>query len=92
MERLWLAATDLNLAVHPLISPLYFFPRVIHGSGEGLDRKNIAELNLLREQFVNLTQVEDDVAEVFLAKVAAASEPVLKSLRLPTDQVLFFQD
>src|ERR1700749_2101577 len=30
MERLWLGATNMALAIHPVISPLYIFPRITH--------------------------------------------------------------
>jgi molybdopterin/thiamine biosynthesis adenylyltransferase len=92
MERFWLAATNLGLAVHPLISPLYLFPRLVYGNGEGLDKKFIPELKRLREKFKTVTGVGDDVAEVFLAKIAIAEIPVLKSFRLPLEQTLVIED
>ncbi|WP_423147111.1 Rv1355c family protein [Rubrolithibacter danxiaensis] len=88
MERFWLAATNLDIAVHPLISPLYLFPRALHGNGEGLGSKSIKELNRLRKKFVDLINVKDNFAEVFLAKIAISDEPELKSYRLPLNQVL----
>lgn len=91
MERLWLAATNLNLALHPVISPFYLFPRIVHGNGEGLDEKSIDELMLLRAEFLNITGLEDNLAEVFIAKIAVAEEPTLKSHRLPLEKVLFMK-
>ncbi|ADY53885.1 UBA/THIF-type NAD/FAD binding protein [Pseudopedobacter saltans DSM 12145] len=88
LEQFWLKATTLGLAVHPLISPLYIFPRVIHGKGEGLNQKNIAELELLREDFKSLTGVNDNDAEVFLVKISVAEEPNIKSFRLLLNEVL----
>jgi len=91
MERFWLAATNLNIAVHPVISPLYIFPRIVHGNGEGLTEQNIDELKGLREKFISITGVNDDLAEVFLAKVAIADEPLLKSFRLPLEKTLIIE-
>lgn len=88
MERFWLEATNLNLAIHPLISPLYLFSRILHGNGEGLEGKNIAELQFLREQFNKITQSTSDNSEIFLAKIAIASEPSLKAHRLPLEDIL----
>lgn len=88
MERFWLEATNLNLAVHPLISPLYLFSRILHGNGEGLEDKDIRELQFLREQFNKITQSGNENAEVFLAKIAIASEPPLRSHRLPLEDIL----
>jgi len=88
MERLWLAATNLNLAVHPLISPFYLFPRITHSNGEGLDPKSILELKELRNKFIKLTGLDDNRAEVFLTKIAIAPEPLVKTQRLPIEKVL----
>src|SRR5260370_39728178 len=88
MERFWLAATNLNIAIHPLISPFYLFPRITHSNGEGLDPKSISELTGLREKFKNLTNLDDSGAEVFLTKIAIAPAPLLKTHRLPLEKVL----
>jgi len=91
MERFWLEATNLNLAVHPLISPLYLFSRILHGNGEGLGEKNIKELHLLREAFNKITGSENNEAEVFLTKIAIAEEPALKAHRLPLKDILIYE-
>ncbi|MGZ3764580.1 MAG: Rv1355c family protein [Mucilaginibacter sp.] len=88
MERFWLAATSHNIAVHPLISPFYLFPRITHSNGEGLDPKSVAELKGLREKFIHLTKLDDNRAEIFLTKVAIAPEPLVKAQRLPLEKVL----
>ena len=88
MERFWLAATHYGIAVHPLISPFYLFQRITKGNGEGLDPKSILELKELREEFLNLTQTGSDQTGVFLAKVGIAPAPVVKSQRLPLENVL----
>lgn len=90
MQRFWLEATNLNLAVHPLISPLYLFSRLIHGNGEGLDASSIDELKDLRKDFLELTGLNDQFAEVFLVKISFAKAPELKAHRLPLGKVLFF--
>ncbi|MEJ7778735.1 MAG: Rv1355c family protein [Daejeonella sp.] len=92
MERFWLEATNLNLAIHPLISPLYLFSRILHGDGKGLDDQDIMQLHLLREQFNAITQSGNNDSEVFLAKVAIAPEPSLKAHRLSVNDILVFED
>ena len=91
MERFWLAATNLNIAVHPLISPFYLFPRVTHSNGEGLDQGSIAELKNLRENFVNFTGIGNNRAEIFLTKIAVAPVPLIKTHRLPLENVLVIE-
>ena len=92
MERFWLEATNLNLAIHPVISPLYLFSRILHGNGEGLDEKNIKELQYLREAFNKIAGTGNNDAEVFLTKIAIAKEPVLKAHRLPVKDILNFDE
>ena len=92
MERFWLEATNLNLAIHPVISPLYLFSRILHGDGEGLDEKNIKELQYLREAFNKIAGTGNNDAEVFLTKIAIAKEPVLKAHRLPVKDILNFDE
>lgn len=88
MERFWLQATHLNLAVHPVISPFYLFSRILHGNGEGLDQRTIRELTGLREKFDKIAKLGNNRAEVFFTKIAIAEEPTLKAYRLPLEQVL----
>ena len=88
MERFWLAATQLGIAVYPMISPFYLFPRILHGAGEWLDTKSIKELTQVRNQFNQLTGFGDNQAEVFIAKLSKAAPPAIKSLRLPLEDVL----
>jgi len=90
MERFWLEATNLNLAIHPVISPLYLFSRILHGNGEGLDEKNIKELQYLREVFNKIANADNNDSEVFLTKIAIAKEPLLKAHRLPLTEILNF--
>ncbi len=92
MERFWLEATNLNLAIHPVISPLYLFSRILHGAGEGLDEKNINELQYLRETFNKIAGTGNNDAEVFLTKIAIAKEPELKAHRLPVKDILNFDE
>lgn len=91
MERFWLGATNHGIAVHPVISPLYIFPRVFLGNGEGLTADNVEELKMLREKYIAITGIEEGLAEVFLAKIAIAPEPELKSHRLPVEKTLIFE-
>lgn len=88
MERFWLEATNLNLAIHPVISPFYLFSRILHGNGEGLDSRTIRELTDLRIKFDEIAKLGNNRAEVFFTKIAIAEKPTLKAYRLPLEQVL----
>jgi molybdopterin/thiamine biosynthesis adenylyltransferase len=89
MQRFWLKAEELQFAIHPLISPFYLFPRVTKGNGAGLDETESLKLRDLREKFMRLVPFEDNIAEVFLFKIASAPKPEIKSYRLPLEETLF---
>ncbi|WP_090147618.1 Rv1355c family protein [Dyadobacter soli] len=89
MQRFWLKAEELQFAIHPLISPFYLFPRVTKGNGAGLDEAESSKLRDLREKFMRLVPFEDNIAEVFLFKLASAPRPEIKSYRLPLEETLF---
>jgi molybdopterin/thiamine biosynthesis adenylyltransferase/nitroreductase len=89
MQRLWLQASQLGYAVHPLISPFYLFPRVFKGNGEGLDAQEIEKLKSFRQLFAKIIAIDDDAAEVFMFKLAKAAAPALKTLRLPLTETFF---
>jgi hypothetical protein len=89
MQRLWLRAEQLQFAIHPLISPFYLFPRITKGENAGLDGPEASRLRTLRKKFMELVPFEEDVAEVFLFKIAQAEKPGIKSYRLPLSETLF---
>lgn len=88
MERIWLLATQRNLAIHPINSPLSLFARISHGKGEGLDRRVVNELKELKSEFDRITSSDSQRAEVFLAKIAPNRNVAIKTLRLPLEEVL----
>ncbi|MGN6566490.1 MAG: hypothetical protein ACTHJ0_00985, partial [Flavipsychrobacter sp.] len=87
-ERVWLAAEKAGLALHPVISPLYFFPR-LDGEDQSLSEEEMAEIRSLRKQFVALFGLQDGLAEVFLFKLSYAERPAIRALRIPVEEVLF---
>jgi molybdopterin/thiamine biosynthesis adenylyltransferase/nitroreductase len=89
MQRLWLKAEELEFAIHPLISPFYLFPRITKGNGAGLDSEEADRLGDLRKKFLSLVPLAEDMAEVFLFKIAKAEKPKIPSYRLPLDETLF---
>lgn len=90
LQRLWLQAEKMDLAVHPLISPFYLFPRILHGQGEGLDAKEISRLERVRQKFLSILPLKSDLAEVFICKIAKAEKPTISTYRLPLTETLFF--
>ena len=89
-ERMWLAAEKHGLALHPLISPLYFFPRITQSNNDNsISTDNIEELKVLRERFKQLFKVREGLAEVFLFKLACVPKTGPRALRKPVEEMLY---
>lgn len=88
VERMWLTAQALGLAVHPMTIVCYMFARLLRGGGEGLDAASIEELKRLRPQYCRLFGVADETAEVLLFRVSRAEQTVTRSLRRGLGDVL----
>jgi hypothetical protein len=89
--RFFLAASNRNLTVQPIMSPLHLFSRLIKGKGVGLDKQSLKELYELRSEFEKITSLDGDDAEVFLAVIAPAKTQTRKTFRLPVDKILVIE-
>ncbi|MFE0100483.1 Rv1355c family protein [Streptomyces sp. NPDC059009] len=90
LQRLWLTATSLGLAVQPLSSLLYLFARVERGGGAGLDADESATLRDLRARLTDLVPHHPDEAELLLFRISDAPAPTVRSLRRDVGSVLRF--
>jgi hypothetical protein len=88
LQRLWLAATELHLAVHPMTALPYLFARLIRGGGEGLDEQTMIGLHRLRPMYERLFRVTPTTAEVLLFRIGFGERVGTRSLRRPLDDVL----
>lgn len=87
-QRLWLMATRLGIAFHPLIAPLYLFPRMLHGAGEGLSEGDLLMLRELRKQFSTVFETRDDQAEIYLFRIFIPKKcNVIRPFRLPLETI-----
>lgn len=89
LQRVWLRATELGLAVQPMSALPYLFARMERGDPqEFLSDAERATLQQLRRRYLGLFPVEPDHAELLLFRIATASAPSARSLRRPVDVVL----
>ncbi|WP_437973864.1 Rv1355c family protein [Sorangium sp. So ce295] len=88
VERAWLTATQLGIAVYPMTTLPYLFARLIRGRGEGLDAETAEAAAGLRERYLRLFDVTDATAEVLLFRLSLAGPVSARSLRRPIDDVL----
>ncbi len=93
IERVWIFANLHGISVHPMLSPVFFFNRMIHGKGIEMEESVIKELKGLREEFVNIfpLHIENQGAysEVFLMKLSIADDIGTKSLRKPKKDIFY---
>lgn len=89
IQRLWLAAHTLGVAVYPMTTLAYMFTRLLHGGGEGLPPSAIAALTELRPRYMQLFPGDPERADVLLFRLSRTEEtPTLQSLRRPVDEIL----
>ncbi|MGH4032034.1 Rv1355c family protein [Actinomycetota bacterium Odt1-20B] len=90
LQRLWLTATSLGLAVQPLSSLPYLFARVERGGGAGLDADESTTLRELRAGLAAIVPHHPDEAELLLFRISDAPAPTVRSLRRDVGSVLRF--
>jgi hypothetical protein len=90
LQRIWLCATKLGLAVQPMTALLYLFVRLEEGNGEGLEERERRELTALRARFRDKFPVSPTAGtqEVMMFRVAKAGAPSARSLRRPVSDIL----
>jgi hypothetical protein len=88
LERVWLKATELALAFHPLGSIPIFFARLFRQAGEGLTGNHRGALTRLVRPFYGLFPAARGRALVLLIRLGEAGPPVVRSLRRPEREVI----
>ena len=87
MQQLWLTATALGLAFHPLNTLLSLFARVERFHGAGLDKREMRAIIELRERFTRCFNVSLSEAEILLFRLSYAKPLTQRALRRPVDDV-----
>jgi molybdopterin/thiamine biosynthesis adenylyltransferase len=91
VERLWIHAARRKVTFHPMMSPVFFFNKMIHTDTTGFKDTDLLKLKAARERFVALFtkngEAYNNDNEVFLFKVAIADETEVKSLRRNISEV-----
>jgi hypothetical protein len=84
IQRVWILANQQGISIHPMLSPAFFFNRLIHGKGKDIPEKVAGNLNQLRAQFLDIFPLDNghhNTKEVFIMKVAIADSMGMPSLR-----------
>jgi molybdopterin/thiamine biosynthesis adenylyltransferase len=83
VQRAWLQANHLQLSVHPVSSPLFFFDRIKRH--RDLDSETVEKIVRLEEKFKLIFPVPMEGTPYFLFRLSLAEAPSAYSLRIPVD-------
>lgn len=87
MQQLWLTASALGVAVHPLNTLIDMFARVERFQGAGFDKREIQRFLDMRERFTRAFTVALADVEILLFRLSYADAAPLRTLRRPVDAV-----
>jgi len=85
-QRLWLRATQLGLAVHPVSSPIFLSHQVRFSHGDGFSPDERTEVLALFADFRELFDLEDR-EPAFMMRLGHAGPPTARSLRKPVEEL-----
>ncbi len=91
MEKIWLYCTAYNIAVQPIVSPLYFFYRHLFGNNNNLSPKEIAKITLLRNKFSQLFNTQNHNGEIVMLRLGRAEKITHLPIRRPIEEVLWIE-
>ena len=88
VQRSWIFANQQGVSVHPMLSPAFFFNRMLHGEGAELSSRNLEKLGRLRSKFLNLLpSMNAAESEVFIMKFSLAEDIGVRAIRKTKDQI-----
>lgn len=87
-ERVWLKATSLGLALHPLGGIPFLVTRMLHAGDEGFNPRHYAALQDVFKKMTGLFPVTRDNAIIILFRLGYAEKPACRTPRRSLDQLL----
>lgn len=87
VERGWIYAGLNKVAFHPMLSPVFFFNRLLHGKGAEMTGRMKDDLTRLRTVYEQVFRTDNARTEVFLFKLAMTDKIAGKTYRLPHRQI-----
>lgn len=82
VERFWLSAAALNIAIHPISSPVFLYNKITFGSDKGVNDAMRSEIVLRYEQLSELfPELQAGRLGIFLCRLSHSEPPTARSLR-----------
>jgi nitroreductase len=83
--RSWITANANKVAFYPMLSPSFFFNRLIQGNGEGIPQHFRDELTVLYKNFEDIYPVKG--SPVFMFRLADSAQETIKTLRMDKQDI-----
>ncbi len=90
-EKVWLAATKLDLAFHPMYSLLPYLTRLNRGNGIGFSEKEKQMLASINQRFNALFPTKGTEGFIFLFRLSKAKKPSHPSLRRHKNDIIHIE-
>ncbi|HEX6751955.1 MAG TPA: hypothetical protein VF092_31965, partial [Longimicrobium sp.] len=90
VERVWLTATSLGLAVQPVTALIYMFEMLDGSAATVFSAREREELRELRARFDALFEAAEGNTRLLLFRVGVAGAPSARAPRLPLESVLTY--
>ncbi|TAH27560.1 MAG: Rv1355c family protein [Cytophagales bacterium] len=90
MQKIWIYCTSRNIAVHPIVSPLYFFYRHLYGQNNSLNEKEIINISKCRNQFSEIFNCNPEDSEIIMFRMGYSDHQnqLEDKIRRPLGKVL----
>lgn len=90
MQRAWLTANALGVAVQPLMAPIYLFEALTRNESMAFSETVVSELQELQARYRTLFAIKENMSEILLFRLSIADPPSARSLRRPLADILHF--
>ena len=88
LERVWLAANQDNISVHPPSLSTLIFNTLVYGEKNVLPKKMRSEANILLKEFEDLFGISKNEGKVLLLRFLISTPPKYRALRHDLNQIL----
>jgi nitroreductase len=88
IQKMWLAATELNLQIHPINVPLVFFHKNTKENSLPISSKSKKELKEAEKRLKKIFGVLEAQNPIFMFRVFESSDSPKRTIRKSTDKIL----
>jgi molybdopterin/thiamine biosynthesis adenylyltransferase len=91
VQKAWLSTSKLEISFQPMSPSTFLFAKLTDGDIKNFSNETIDKLKVLRTEFTELLNIQPGIGEIFIFRLFKATNPEVKSLRLPIDNILHIE-